>query len=149
MLLRMPSTPPRGRMVFAALIASFFGAFAAASIHSAKQEYRWRNATPVHGVLVKNGSAYHYEYRPKGEPAVVGPLVSGESSDKPDGVVDDWARLDYDPNLPELFRRRSGRGRAATNYGQFKFAAGAGAVFSLIVLAAIWSFLKAAYDSRN
>src|SRR4051794_1028362 len=98
-------TPPQGRMVLAAVIGLFFGAFAFGSWHTATQEYRWRNATAVRGVLVKKGSDYHYEYRPPNQPAIVGQSLTDQSHDGPDGVVDDWVRLEYDANIPEHLRR--------------------------------------------
>lgn len=132
-------------MVVSAVLALFFGGFAFGSLHTARQEYRWRNATAVRGVLVKSGSDYHYEYRPKDAAAVAGPRLSDQSSDKPDGVIDDWVRLDYDPNLPEHLRRRFTKGRVSSNYEQSLITGGAGLLFSVLVLACVWSFLKATY----
>ena len=96
--------PPQGRMIVSAVLALFFGAFAAGSLHSAKQDYRWRNAAVVRGVMVRHGDDYHYEYRPPGKPVVAGQSLGDQGSSKPDGVVDDWARLEYDPSLPEHLR---------------------------------------------
>ena len=141
--------PPEGRMAFSVLLGLFFAGFAAGSLHTARQEYRWRNAIVVRGVLVKKGSSDHYEYRPAGKPAVVGPSFEDESSDRPDGVIDDWARLEYDAELPEKLRRHLSKGRAATNYRQFLITASAGTVFALAVLACLWAFLKAAYDKSH
>jgi hypothetical protein len=142
-------TPPEGRMAFSILLGLFFAAFAAGSLHSARQEYRWRNATVVRGVLVKKGTDYHYEYRPAGHPVVIGPDIGDQGSSEPDGVVDDWARLEYDPELPEQLRRHLSKGRASTNYGQFLITATAGAVFSAAVLGCLWAFLRALYDKRH
>jgi hypothetical protein len=141
--------PPEGRMALSVLLGLFFAGFAAGSLHTASQEYRWRHATAVHGVLVKNGSEYHYEYRATGQPAVAGPSLTGESSDKPDGVIDDWIRLDYDPALPEHLRRRQTKGRSESNYRHFHFTASVGAVFSAAVLACVLAFFKALHDKRN
>jgi hypothetical protein len=136
-------------MVFATLLALFFGALAGGSLHSAAQEYRWRNATVVRGVLVKAASQYHYEYRPPNQPAVIGQPLGDQSYAKSDGVVDDWARLDYDPNLPERLRRHFSRGRASTNYRQFLVTLGAGTVFEIAVLLCIVAFLRAWHDERQ
>lgn len=141
--------PPQGRMIVAIVLGLFFGGFAFGSLHSARQEYRWRNATTVHGVLVKHGSKYHYEYRPKGQPPVVGASIGDQHSDQPDGVIDDWVDVDYDPHLPELLRRHYSKGRAATNYGQFLITVSAGALFSLAVLLCLWKFLRAWSDLRR
>lgn len=136
-------------MAFAVLLGLFFAGFAFGSFHTARQEYRWRNATVVRGVLVKQGSTYHYEYRPTGKPAVIGPNLDDQSSNQPDGVIDDWARLEYDPQLPEQLRRHLSKGRAATNYGQFLITACAGTAFSIAVLGCVGVFLKAWYDKRH
>jgi hypothetical protein len=142
-------TPPEGRMALAVLLGLFFGGFAAGSLHTASQEYRWRNATAVHGVLVKKGSAYHYEYRRPGRTAVIGPNLGDQYSSKPDGVVDDWVPVDYDPKLPEQLRRHLSKGRASTNYGQFLITASAGAAFGVLFLFCVVAFLKAWYDKRH
>jgi hypothetical protein len=142
-------TPPEGRMAFSLLIALFFAAFAYGSLHSAGKEYRWRHATEVHGVLVKQGDRYHYEYRPKGQPAVSGPQLGDQSSGKPDGVVDDWVNVDYDPNLPEQLRRHYSRGHAATNYRQFLITASAGTAFAIASLLCVVAFFRAWSDKRN
>ena len=142
-------TPPEGRMAFSMLIALFFAAFAFGSLHSASKEYRWRNATEVHGILVKQGTAYHYEYRPKGQPVVNGPELGDQSSDKPDGVVDDWVPVDYDPNLPEHLRRHYSKGRASTNYKQFLITVSAGTAFAIASLLCLVAFFRAWYDKRN
>jgi hypothetical protein len=141
--------PPEGRMALSVLLGLFFAGFAAGSLHSARQEYRWRNATAVRGVLVRKGPEYHYEYRVAGQPAVAGPSLTGESSDKPDGVIDDWIRLDYDPGLPEHLRRRLTKGRSESNDRHFLFTASVGAAFSAAVLACLWTFLRALHDKRN
>jgi hypothetical protein len=142
-------TPPEGRMAWSALLGLFFAGFAFGSLHTAKQEYRWRNATVVRGVLVKKGSTYHYEYRPASKPAVIGMNLGDQSSNLPDGVVDDWARLEYDPKLPEQLRRHQSKGRAPTNYGQFLITATAGGGFAIAVLGCVWAFLKAWYDKTH
>ncbi|PYQ29959.1 MAG: hypothetical protein DMF56_09540 [Acidobacteria bacterium] len=142
-------TPPEGRMAFSLLVALFFAGFAFGSLHSAARDYRWRNASEVHGVLVKQGNRYHYEYRPKGQPAVSGPQLRDESSSKPDGVVDDWVPVDYDPRLPEQLRRHYSKGRASTNYGQFLITASAGTAFAIASLLCVVAFLRAWSDKRN
>jgi hypothetical protein len=136
-------------MLIAAVLALFFGGFAAGSLYTASQEYHWRNATEVHGVLVKNGTDYRYEYRPAGKPAVRGPALNGVSSDKPDGVVDDWVPVDYDPNVPEQLRRHRSKGRASTNFRQFLITAGAGAVFGGATLLCVGAFMRAWRDKRG
>ena len=136
-------------MAFSMLIALFFAAFAFGSLHSASREYRWRNATEVHGVLVKEGDRYHYEYRPKGQPVVSGPELRDQSSDKPDGVVDDWVPVDYDPKLPEQLRRHYSKGRASTNRGQFLITLSAGIAFAIASLLCVVAFFRAWYDKRS
>ena len=135
-------------MAFSALLALFFGGFAFGSFHTARQEYRWRNATEVHGVLVRSGSDYHYEYRPRGKPAVIGPRLPDQYSDEPDGVVDEWVPVDYDPAVPEQLRKHLSKGRAATNYRPFLITASVGGVFSLAFLVCVGSFLRADHDRR-
>jgi hypothetical protein len=141
--------PPQGRMAFSALLGLFFAAFAFGSLHTAKQEYRWRNASEVHGVLVRSGSGDHYEYRPRGAPAVLGPRLPDQFSNEPDGVIDDWVPLDYDPAVPEHLRKHLSKGRAATNYRQFLITAGAGAAFSFAVFVCIAVFLRANQERRT
>ena len=142
-------TPRRGRMVLATLLGLFFGALASGSLNTAMQEYRWRNAIAVHGVLVKAGSSYHYEYRAPNKPAVIGGPVKGESYTQPNAVVDDRARLDYDANVPEQLRRHFSKGRASTNYRHFLITLGAGTVFTIAALFCVLAFLKAWHDERQ
>jgi hypothetical protein len=136
-------------MLIAAVLALFFGGFTAGSLYTASQDYHWRNATEVHGVLVKNGTNYHYEYRAAGKPAVVGPALKDVSSDKPDGVVDDWVPVDYDPNLAEHLRRHRSKGRASTNFRQLLITATAGAAFGVATLLCVAAFFRALSDKRR
>lgn len=141
--------PPEGRMALSVLLGLFFAGFATGSLLTARQEYRWRNATAVRGVLIRKGSSYHYEYTPAGKAAVIGPDIGDQRSSQPDGIVDDWARLDYDPQLPEHLRRHFSKGRAATNYRHFLITAAAGVAFALAFLRCVWAFLQALYDKRQ
>ncbi len=136
-------------MFLSVLLGLFFAGFAFGSLHTALQEYRWRNALVVRGVLVKRGSQFHYEYRPPGNATVSGPNLTDQSSGKPNGIIDDRARLEYDPAQREKLRRHVSRGRASTNYGQFLITASAGAVFSVLVLICVWFLLRAWYDKRH
>ena len=136
-------------MALAVILGLFFGGFAAGSLHTARQDYRWRNATEVHGVLVKQGSRYHYEYRGAGKAAILGPELGDQWSNDPDGVVDDWVPLDYDSQLPEHLRRHLTKGRAATNYKHSMITAAAGVTFLLAFLACVWAFFRALYDKRH
>ena len=141
--------PPEGRMIVFAFLVLFFGGFAFGSLHTAHADYLWRNATEVHGVLVKYGSRYRYEYRPAGAAPVIGPDVTDESVDGPEGVVNDWVPLEYDPARPEHLRRHHSRGRMATNFGQFIVTSVAGALFAAAALACAAAFLRAWYEKRQ
>jgi hypothetical protein len=136
-------------MVVSVVLALFFGGFAWGSLHSARRDYRWRNAQAVRGVEVKNGSRYHYEYRPPGKAPVIGSSFAEDFDQKPDGVVDDWVRLDYDPALPDPLRRRFSKGRADSNYTQFLIEVSAGSVFAAAVAGCLFAFLRAWYDKRR
>ena len=136
-------------MVVSVVLALFFGGFAWGSLHSARQDYRWRNAQAVRGVLVKSGSRYHYEYRPPGKAPVIGASFAEDLPQRPDGVVDDWVRLDYDPALSEQLRRRFSKGRADSNYTQFLIEVSAGSVFATAVAGCLLSFLRAWHDKRR
>ena len=136
-------------MTFAVLLGLFFGGFAAGSLHTAKQDYRWRDAFVVRGVLVKKGSLYHYEYARPGEATVIGPTFTDDSSNKPDGIVDDWVRLEYDPKLPEHLRPHLSKGRAGSNYAQFAIELVAGSIFAAASASCVWVFLRALYDKRQ
>jgi hypothetical protein len=141
--------PPEGRMVVSVVLALFFGGFAWGSLHSARQDYRWRNAEVVRGVLVKNGSRYHYEYRPPGKAPVVGASFTDDLPYEADGVVDDWVRLEYDPALSDPLRRHLSKGRASSNYKQFVIEASAGSVFAAAVAGCLLAFLRAWHDKRR
>ena len=130
-------------MIVSAFLALFFGGFAAGSYFTARTAYRWRNAEFVRGVLVKQGTSYHYEYRPKGQPVVTGAPFTDAASSKPDGVIDDWARLEYDPNLPEKLRPHTSKGKPSTNMQYFWMTASAAVIFGLAAMLAIVSFLRA------
>jgi len=54
-----------------------------------------------------------------GKAPVVGSSFTEDLPQRPDGVVDDWVRLEYDPALPDLLRRHLSKGRASSNYKQF------------------------------
>lgn len=136
-------------MLVSVVLALFFGGFATGSLLSARQDYRWRNAQAVRGVLVKSGARYHYEYRQPGKAPVIGASFAEDLPPAPDGVVDDWVRLDYDPALPEQFRRRFSKGRADSNYTQFLIEAGAGSGFAAAVAGCLLAFLRAWYDKRR
>ena len=130
-------------MIVSAFLALFFGGIAAGSLTTASTAYRWRNAEFVHGVLVKQGTNYHYEYRPKGQPAVVGASFIDQPSSKPDGVVEDFASLEYDPSQPEKLRHHTSRGKPSTNMQHFWMTAFFGTLFGIAALIAIVSFLGA------
>jgi len=130
-------------MTLSILLALFFGGFAWGSLHTASQDYRWRNATVVRGALIKKGTSYHYAYTPPGGASVVGPELGDQYSNEPDGVVDDWARLEYDPALPEHLRRHYSKGRASTNYKQSVITGSAGAAFLVACGVCVIVFLRA------
>jgi len=139
---------PEGRMFVAAFVALFCGLFASLTLITARQEYRWRHATIVRGVLIKKGRDYHYEYRPKGEPAIVGASYDDRASSYPDGVVDDWARLEYDPLLPEKLRPHLSKGKAPTPAGRILLGVSVGSVFTLVTLICVYQFFRGLYDLR-
>ena len=136
-------------MIVSAFLTLFFGGFAFGSLHTARQDYRWRNASEVHGVLIKQGSAFHYEYRPPAKAAVIGPTFYDRSSSQKDGMVNDWARLEYDPALPEQLRQHFTRSRLSTNFRNFLFTLSFGCVFLFAALLALWNFFRALYDKLS
>ena len=136
-------------MTIALALALFFGGFAAGSLHSARQDYRWRNATVVRGMLVKNGTQLHYEYHPPGKPVVTGSAFRDDSVSQPDGIVDDWVRLEYDAGLAEPLRRHLSKGRADSNYAQFRIELIAGSIFALVCAGCLFAFGRAWYDKRH
>lgn len=140
---------PEARMTIAAILTLFFGGIAAGSLNTARQAFYWRDASFVHGVLIKQGTSYHYEYRPKGEPAVVGASFVGERSNAPDGIINDSVRLEYDPNVPEKLRQRFSRGKPSTNFRHFLLTASAGTLFGAVALLSTLSFFHALYDKRK
>lgn len=131
------------------LLGLFFASFAAGSLHTATEEFRWRNAVIVRGVLIKRGTRYHYEYTPAGGATVIGPDIGDQWTSKPDGVIDDWIRLEYDPQLPQRLRAHLTKGRAESNYKQSAITAATGSVFILAALACVWTFLRALHEKRG
>jgi hypothetical protein len=140
---------PEARMTIAAVLFLFFGGIAAGSLNTAHHAWRWRDAQFVRGVLVKQGTAHHFEYTPPGQPRVAGPTFRDDSTDQPDGIVDDHASLEYDPNLPEKLRPHTSKGKPSTNRKYFVMTASAGAGFGLAALIALWSFFRALYDKLH
>lgn len=131
----------------AVLLGLFFGGIAFGSLHTAVQEYRWRDATEVHGVLVKQGKKVHYEYRQKGKPAVVAAAFDDDRyTSEPDGVVDDWARVEYSPTLPEKLRPHRTRGRPESNYTHFLITLSVGSLLSIVTLICVGQFVRGAVE---
>jgi hypothetical protein len=136
-------------MFLAALLGLFFSAFAIGSLHTARREYHWRNASIVRGVLVKQGADLHYEYRPPLQASVSGPTFHDDSVTGNDGVVDDWVDLQYDRQLPEKVRRDNSAHNLRTAHQRFLFTASVGSVFALAVAICFWKFLQAWYDKTH
>lgn len=136
-------------MIVSAVLALFFGAFAFGSLHTARREHHWQDAAIVRGVLVKQGSALHYEYRPPQQAAIVGATFQDDSISGSDGVVDDWVDLEYDARLPEKIRRHNSAHNFRTIRQRFVFAASVGSVFAVAVLLCLWSFARAFYDKTH
>lgn len=136
-------------MTIAALLALFFGGMAAGSLRTTQQTYKWRNATIVRGVLVKHGSRFHYEYRPKGLPIVASEAFQGASSGERDGVVNNSVRLEYDPQLPERLRQHLTKGRPESPQKYMMVTGITGAVFGVIALVCLWQFGRGWYELRE
>jgi hypothetical protein len=136
-------------MLVTAVLGLFFGAFAFGSLHTARQEYHWREASIVRGVLVKQGAAFHYEYRPKQQPPVIGAPFHDDSLTGQDGVVDDWVDLEYDARLPEKIRLHDSGHNLRTIYQRFLFTTSVGSVFAVAVAICLWKFLRAWYDKLH
>jgi len=137
-------------MTVAAVLALFFSAFAIGSLHTARQEYHWRNASVVHGVLVKQGPDLHYEYRRPAQASVIGPTFHDDSiTATNDGVVNDWVDLQYDNQLPEKLRRDNSAHNFRTALQRFLFTASVGSIFALAVALCLWKFLQAWYDKTH
>jgi len=133
-------------MFVAAVVGIFCGVFASLTLWTARQEYRWRHATIVRGVLIKKGREYHYEYAPKGQPAIVGATYDDRPLSYPDGVVDDSARLEYDPLLPEKMRPHLSRGKARTPAGRILIGGSVGSLFALATLICVFQFFRGLYE---